>query len=180
MEDARDLRVRRTRRVLTDAFLELIVERPYDEIAVGDIIERAGVGRSTFYLHHGNKHDILRQSLAPAFETLAETLSDRRDPARLIFWVETFWTNRRVGRVLLAGPTRALMARTLAGQIAPRLPDARTLLIPAPLAAAQVAEAQLGVIGAWLSGHSPCPAVDMAAALAAASRAIALGLVRRP
>lgn len=179
-QEPQDLRVRRTRRVLTDAFLELVVERPYDEIAVGDIIERAGVGRSTFYLHYDNKDALLRQSLSPAFETLAETLSDRRDPARLVFWVETFWANRKAGRVLLAGPTRAFLVRTLADQIAPRLPDARTLLIPAPLAAAQVAEAQLGVIGAWLSGHSTCPALDMATALAAASRAITLGLVRRP
>lgn len=172
--------MRRTRRVLTDAFLDLIVERPYDEISVADVIERAGVGRSTFYLHYGNKDDILRQSLFPAFETLAETLSERRDPARLVFWVETFWANRKVGRVLLAGPTRAFMVRTLAGQIALRLPDARNLLIPAPLAAAQIAEAQLGVISASLSGHSTCPAADMATALASASRGITLGLVRRP
>ena len=174
-----DRRVRRTRAALTDAFLQLVVERPFDEIAVGDIIERAGVGRSTFYQHVANKEDLLRQSLFPAFETLAETLSDRRDPERLVFWVETFWANRGAGRVLLTGHTRGFMVRTLADQLAPRLPDPRTLVIPAPLAAAQIAEAQLGLIHAWITGRSACAPAAMAAAMASTSRAIADALVRR-
>ena len=165
--------------MLTDTFLELIVERPYDEISVAHIIERAQVGRSTFYMHYANKDDLLRQGLAPAFEALAESLSDRRDPARLVFWTETFWKNKAAGRVLLGGPTRAFVVRTLADQITPRLPDARTLLIPAPLAAAQIAEAQLGLINAWITGHRACAAEDMATALAASSRGMAEALVRR-
>jgi AcrR family transcriptional regulator len=171
--------VRRTRRVLTDTFLELVVERPYDEISVADIIARAGVGRSTFYMHYANKDELLRQGLAPAFEALAESLSDRRDPARLVFWAETFWKNKAAGRALLGAPTRAFVVRTLAEQIAPRLPDARTLLVPAPLAAAEIAEAQLGLINAWITGRRPCAAEDMAAALAASARALATALVRR-
>lgn len=178
-EQTGDLRVRRTRRVLTDAFLELIVERPYDEISVGDIIERAQVGRSTFYMHYANKDELLRQGLAPAFEALAESLSDRRDPARLVFWAETFWKNKAAARALLGGSTRAFVVRTLADQIAPRLPDARSLMIPAPLAAAGIAEAQLGLINAWVAGRSACAAEDMAAALAASARALAAALVRR-
>lgn len=174
-----DRRVRRTRAALVDAFLELVVERPYDEIAVGDIIERAGVGRSTFYQHVANKEDLLRQSLFPAFEALAETIGNKRDSERLIFWVETFWANRGAGRVLLSGHTRAFMVRTLADQIAPRLPDVRTLLIPAPLAATQVAEAQLGLIHAWITGRSACATADMATALATSARAVADALVRR-
>lgn len=174
-----DRRVRRTRAALTDTFLALVVERPYDDIAVGDIIERAGVGRSTFYQHFANKEDLLRQSFFPAFETLTEILSDRRDPARLVFWTEQFWTNRSSGRALLGGPTRAFLVRTLAEQIRPRLPDARTLLIPEPLVAAQVAEAQLGLIHAWITGRSACAADDMALALTASTRALVEGLQRR-
>ena len=174
-----DRRIRRTRSALTDAFLALVVERPYDDIAIGDIVEHAGVGRSTFYQHFANKEDLLRQSLFPAFETLAESLSDQRDPARLVFWVEAFWTNRSAGRALLGGPTRAFMVRTLAEQIGPRLPDARTLLVATPLAAAQLAEAQLGLINAWITGRSFCAADDMANALAATTRALVEGLRRR-
>lgn len=178
-EQTQDLRVRRTRRLLTDTFLELIVERPYDEISVADIIERAQVARSTFYMHYANKDDLLSKGLAPAFEALAESLSDRRDPARLIFWTETFWKNKAAGRALLGGATRAFVVRTLADQVRPRLPDARTLRVPGPLAAAQIAEAQLGLINAWITSHCACTAEDMATGLSASARAIAAALVRR-
>lgn len=168
-----DRRVRRTRAALTEAFLDLVVDRPYDGIAVGDIIERAGVGRSTFYQHFANKEDILRQSLAPGFEALSECLGERADPARLVFWAETFWTNRRVVRVLLGGTVRPFLVRTLAQRIEPWLP---AVSIPKPLAAAQVAEAQLGLVYAWVAGRSPCAAADIAPALAATSRAMVASL----
>lgn len=174
-----DRRVQRTRSSLINAFNALVVDKPFDDIAVGDIADRAGVGRSTFYQHFSNKEDLLRQSLAPGFEALAEGLSDQRDSERLVFWAQTFWANRAAGRVLLFGHTRELMVRTLADQIATRLPDARTLSIPAPLAAAQIAEAQLGLIGAWISGRSACSAGDMAEALAASAQAIAAAHLRR-
>lgn len=51
--------VERTRRVLSDAFIELILEQHYDAITVQDIIERANVGRSTFYVHFRDKEDLL-------------------------------------------------------------------------------------------------------------------------
>jgi AcrR family transcriptional regulator len=166
---AEDRRVRRTRNALTETFLELVVERPYDDIAVGDIIERAGVGRSTFYQHFANKEDLLRQSLAPGFEALGESLDEGRDPARLVFWAEAFWTNRRVARALLSGAIRTFLVRTLARQIEPRLPE---LKLPRSLAALQVAEAQLGLVHAWITGRSPCAASDIADALAATSTAM--------
>lgn len=171
-----DRRVRRTRLALTDAFTALVVERPYDDIAVGDIIERAGIGRSTFYQHFANKEDILRQSLAPGFEALSECLGDKADPARLVFWAETFWTNRRVARVLLSGSVRPFIIRTLAKEIEPWLGE---LSIPRPLAAAQIAEAQLGLVHAWVSGRSSCAASDIGPAIAATSRAIVESLRAR-
>lgn len=168
-----DRRVRRTRTALTETFLELVVERPYDDIAVGDIIERAGVGRSTFYQHFANKEDLLRQSLAPGFEALGESLDEGRDPERLVFWTKTFWANRRVARVLLSGAVRPFLVRTLAAEIEPRLGE---LTIPTPLAAMQIAEAQLGFVHAWMTGRSPCAASDIAGALAKTSQAMAHAL----
>lgn len=54
-----DRRVRRTKRRLKEALLELIEERDYDGITVQDIADRADVGRSTFYSHYGSKEDLL-------------------------------------------------------------------------------------------------------------------------
>lgn len=58
-----DKRVRKTQEALRDALLQLIVERGYEKTSVQDILERADVGRATFYLHYRSKEDLLRRSL---------------------------------------------------------------------------------------------------------------------
>ena len=54
-----DRRVRRTRELLRSAFLSLILEKGYDRITVQDILDKADVGRSTFYAHYRDKEDLL-------------------------------------------------------------------------------------------------------------------------
>jgi AcrR family transcriptional regulator len=50
-----DRRVQRTRELLQKAMMDLIRERGYDAITIRDIVERANVGRTTFYVHFGSK-----------------------------------------------------------------------------------------------------------------------------
>lgn len=54
-----DRRVERTVTSLRKALIELILEKHYDSITVQDIIDRANVGRSTFYTHFRDKEDVL-------------------------------------------------------------------------------------------------------------------------
>ena len=54
-----DRRVRRTKQRLDDALESLIVEKGYDKTTVQDLIDRADVGRSTFYAHYETKDDLL-------------------------------------------------------------------------------------------------------------------------
>jgi AcrR family transcriptional regulator len=54
-----DRRVRRTRELLRRALLSLIQEQGYERITVQDILDRADVGRSTFYAHYRDKDDLL-------------------------------------------------------------------------------------------------------------------------
>lgn len=54
-----DRRVQKTRKLLSDAFAALIVEKGYDEVSIQDILDRANVGRSTFYAHYENKEQLL-------------------------------------------------------------------------------------------------------------------------
>ena len=58
-----DRRVARTRRMLHQALLSLILEKGYEAISVEDICERANVGRSTFYAHFTSKDDLKRSGL---------------------------------------------------------------------------------------------------------------------
>ena len=53
-----DRRVERTRELLQKALMELIAERGYDAITIQDIVDRANIGRTTFYLHYSSKDDL--------------------------------------------------------------------------------------------------------------------------
>jgi AcrR family transcriptional regulator len=70
MEAARDKRVQRTLKDLREGLLALMVERGYEALTVQDILDRAGVGRATFYEHFRGKDDLLRRSLEPLREHL--------------------------------------------------------------------------------------------------------------
>lgn len=54
-----DARARRTQRALSVAMVELMVSHGYEAMSVQDVLDRSGVGRSTFYAHFRNKDDLL-------------------------------------------------------------------------------------------------------------------------
>jgi AcrR family transcriptional regulator len=54
-----DRRSRRSRRLIVDALLALMLEKRYDRITVQEILDRADVGRSTFYAQFRSKEDVL-------------------------------------------------------------------------------------------------------------------------
>jgi AcrR family transcriptional regulator len=90
-----DRRVRRTRELVRRALLSLIQEQGYDRITVQDIIDRADIGRSTFYAHYRDKDDLLlsefediRSALAAeraAAEQAAGATSEFLQPLRIVF-----------------------------------------------------------------------------------------------
>jgi AcrR family transcriptional regulator len=54
-----DRRIQKTRRLLHEALFSLIHEKDYDTIVVKEILDRANVGRSTFYTHFNDKDELL-------------------------------------------------------------------------------------------------------------------------
>ena len=54
-----DRRIQKTLSLLREALVSLIAEKPYDSIVVKEILDRANVGRSTFYTHFRDKDDLL-------------------------------------------------------------------------------------------------------------------------
>lgn len=54
-----DRRIGKTRRALKEALADLILEKGYESVTVQDIIDRADVGRSTFYAHFLDRDDLL-------------------------------------------------------------------------------------------------------------------------
>ena len=54
-----DRRVQRTRKMLRESLMSLILEEGYDDISILDITEKANLGRATFYLHFKDKDELL-------------------------------------------------------------------------------------------------------------------------
>jgi len=58
-EKKEDRRIGRTRKLMHEALMALIVEKGYEAVTVQDILDRADVGRSTFYAHYRDKDELL-------------------------------------------------------------------------------------------------------------------------
>jgi AcrR family transcriptional regulator len=62
-----DLRIRRTKKMLQDAFMALMAEKSFQDITVQHITERAMVNRGTFYDHFNDKYALAEYSLRELF-----------------------------------------------------------------------------------------------------------------
>ena len=83
-----DRRQSKTRKAVFSAFVELLNEKGYSNTTIQDIIDRADIGRSTFYSHFQTKDDLLNVLCENIFEhafsehapkEATHDFSDRRD-----------------------------------------------------------------------------------------------------
>jgi AcrR family transcriptional regulator len=69
-----DLRVKKTRRSLREAFIRLILQQGYDSISIQDIANEAETARVTFYRHYKDKEELLTDCLNVLYEEMAERI----------------------------------------------------------------------------------------------------------
>lgn len=161
-----DRRTRRTRRAISDALIGLISTRRYDAIRTADLIEAAGVGRSTYYEHFRNKDDVLISVIDPILIPLAAAATGRASRPALKAMLGHVWEKRGMARVLFEPPLLIKIQRKLAGMIEARMaptPDGPCI----PLTAMGAAAGQLAMLRMWLLGEVSCSAEIMARQLTA-------------
>ncbi|MEH7589166.1 TetR/AcrR family transcriptional regulator [Priestia megaterium] len=78
-EKKEDLRVKRTRKLLSQALLSLIEHHSFHSISVKEICEEAMVHRATFYTHFNDKYDLLAYSLKEIAEEFRFTESNLKE-----------------------------------------------------------------------------------------------------
>lgn len=156
----KDQRIERTRQALLGAFVQLMFEgRRYDRITIADLIERAGVGRSTFYEHYRNKHEVLAETIRYPFAPLASAVDVDSDVAKLRGALTHFLENRVQARVMFAGAMRMRISAILASMIEERLRlrargNGTAGSASLGIAAIAIADGQLAAIVSWLGGET--------------------------
>ena len=79
MGNKHDRRSQRTRQALSEAFVKLLKEKGYSAITVSDLIERANIGRSTFYSHYQDKDDLFVAQLERVIDVLSHHMPNQRE-----------------------------------------------------------------------------------------------------
>lgn len=70
-----DRRQRKSRQAIFNAFIELLSHKKINQITVADIIEKADIGRATFYAHFQTKDDLLKELCQELFCHIFDSLT---------------------------------------------------------------------------------------------------------
>jgi AcrR family transcriptional regulator len=88
-----DRRARRTRDVLGDALIDLMQERAFNSITVQDVLDRAEVGRSTFYTHYRDKDDLFLSDVEDFWEAISTMLQRSGEDSKRVAPVRELFTH---------------------------------------------------------------------------------------
>jgi AcrR family transcriptional regulator len=158
-------RVARTRAAIEDAFVQLVLERGYERVAVEDICDRADLARATFYSHYPNKETVLFSVFNRLIEDLMERIAYRSGPWNEVRRdaIQAAYTHAAempdLYRACLSDArTRRAYLSTLGRYVEQNYRDRLNALnrqprLPVPLMARAFVGAHVAIMEAWLDGE---------------------------
>jgi AcrR family transcriptional regulator len=165
-----DRRSLRSRQLLHTALIELMLEQRYDDITVQDIIDRANIGRSTFYAHYLDKEDLLVSGFNEVLDALREHMeqsmgSDLHAQPSLAFFFRHVQTHHQLYKALVRGGGIELLYKkgherlrqNIEQHLIVLVPPGQALAAPLPLVADYMAGAILNLLKWWLDNGMPYP-----------------------
>lgn len=174
---AEDLRVRRTRKLIQNALIELTIEKGFSAVTVRDIAQRAMVNRATFYRHYQDKYDLLDKymddlyaMLDTADEPATQVDIPEKPPAGLVRMLEHVQAHADFYRVMLGKRGDAGFAQRIRGYIEKRMRASLSAMVPQDqlnkpsfdLCMKYISSAGLGAIEWWLENDLPYSPRQMA------------------
>jgi AcrR family transcriptional regulator len=186
-----DLRVRRTHKLLWEALMALLSERPFDEITVRQICERAMVHRSTFYMHYADKYVLLEQGIRQMYDAflaevheLPRAFSIDDPPPYFVRLFEHVAEHRQFYQAMLCGEgvgrfqkiVRDYVAHAAEPKMLALTSDEQKGVIPRALQVQALAGAVLGILAWWLEQDLSLPPQVMAQYLLALHNTTSAGL----
>ncbi len=166
-----DRRVQRTRELLQQALIALISERGYDAITIQEIVDRANVGRTTFYVHYNSKNELFmscHETIVNDFNfgphhllTREELLSDETPPGMIMAFRHLEETRALLNpifqgedSVLILGRIRDGSAQDIEASLRAAFTEADSA-IPINMLANYLAGARMALMQWWLEKHQP-------------------------
>jgi AcrR family transcriptional regulator len=173
-----DLRVRRTHKLLWEALMAELTERPIEEITVSDICERAMVHRTTFYKHYEDKYALLEQGIGQMYDDLLaeeehlppSAYSVEHPPPYFVRLFEHAAQHQQFYKLMLSGEGIGRFQKLLKEYIAEvvstkahELPQAnQQFAVPIDMHAHYVSGAALSLLAWWLEHGMPFTPHQMA------------------
>jgi AcrR family transcriptional regulator len=102
-----DRRILRTRDLLGDALVGLMHEKSFEEITVQEVLDRAGVGRSTFYVHYRDKDDLFLSDVEDFLESFSSVLKRQSASAKRLAPVRELFAHVCEAREFFAALVRS-------------------------------------------------------------------------
>ncbi len=165
-QDKQDRRSQRTHRLVNSAMLELLFEKHYDTITVQDILDRAGIGRSTFYAHYFDKEDVLASIAEQMLETFSQQFSQRDGGQGVVPSLELFrhvQQNHQYFQAMLRGHTgevlwelaQTALSRTIEQVLSTASAEKRPPSVPLDVVSQYLAGSFLSLLKWWLKSEMP-------------------------
>jgi AcrR family transcriptional regulator len=170
-----DRRVQRTRQLLNDALMSLIVEKGYDSITVQNIIDRANLGRSTFYAHYQDKDDLLLSGIEEVVHSLVRGVENSRvehegngERPQILSTAPMFrhaTQQYHLHKAIVGGRGIDLIIESIQDHLSAHIqeqiellvPDGGTTSVPPEVMATYLAGTVLTLLNWWLDNDMPYP-----------------------
>lgn len=78
LQPIQDRRIAKTRQIIYETFISLILEKEFTQISIKDIINQANISRSTFYAHYQDKYDLLDKTIQDKLAELSGLLMESK------------------------------------------------------------------------------------------------------
>jgi len=172
--EAEDRRAVRTQRMIKQALMELMHDMRYEDITVQHIIDRADVGRSTFYAHYSDKDEVAKEFLEGMMESITRGVKPGGEEKSAAFPIaEMFrhlrsqqlsahgvWQSNR-GRDYLFSVGQAYWNRRIERELKTRLGKGGGSKVPLPVAAQMVTGAATALLNWWIKNKMPYSPEEM-------------------
>ena len=164
-----DRRIARTRNACLEALTSLALERAYETITVQDILDRANIGRSTFYSHFRDKDELL----VSGFEQFRQLIEEhdrgiqrkpgkpagKYDPA--VFFFQHAAQHHRlyksmIGSEIMQSYLYKLITQVAGGHIQHLIPPQKKTPVPPTVITHFLVSSFLAILTWWVNHDLPC------------------------